>query len=72
MHKRKTAKKMTLNRETLHRLESNELRKVAGQAEAAGSWESDCGFTCGENSCLGVCTLNCSWIPWNCPTRDAQ
>ena len=52
MHKRKTAKKMTLNRETLHRLESNDLRKVAGQAEAAGSWESDCGFTCGENSCL--------------------
>ncbi len=56
--KRRTVKKLTLNKETLHHLEPDELQKAKGQ----GSWESDCWATCGDNSCLGVCTLNCSWL----------
>jgi hypothetical protein len=43
---------------TLHQLEPGDLHKAKG----AGSWESDCAFTCGDNSCLGACTLNCSWL----------
>lgn len=71
MKKFRTPKKLSLHKETLRKLEHNELHRVAGQ-EAAGSWESDCDFTCGQNSCLGACTLNCSWIPWNCPTGGAE
>ena len=57
MNKR-TIKKLALSKETLHQLEPGDLHKAKG----AGSWQSDCDFTCGDNSCLGVCTLNCSWI----------
>jgi hypothetical protein len=63
MNKRKLAKKLVLSKETLRKLEPGELQKAAGQ----GSWESDCQYTCGENSCLGVCTLNCSWL---CGTEE--
>lgn len=72
MNKRKTVKKLHLHKETLRQLEDGELKKAAGRAEAApiagGSWESDCNFTCGRESCLGACTLNCSWLWPFCPT----
>ncbi len=58
MNKRKANKKLVVSKETLSQLEKKDLEKLGG----AGSWQSDCAFTCGDNSCLGVCTLNCSWI----------
>ena len=62
MKRQKIVKKLVLNKETLRKLEPGELQKAAGQ----GSWQSDCAVTCGENSCLGACTLNCSWIIIGC------
>ena len=59
MHKR-PLKKLSLNKETLHGLEARDLEKAKGAA--VPSWASDCGWTCGDDSCLGVCSLNCSWV----------
>lgn len=58
MNKKRSVKKLALGRETLRQLEPDDLHKAQGQ----GSWESDCAFTCGPNSCLGVCSLNCTWV----------
>jgi hypothetical protein len=67
MDKKRSVKKLTLSKETLRQLEPGDLRKANGGAEA-GSWQSDCDFTCGANSCAGVCTANCSWFFPFCPT----
>ena len=66
MNKRRSVKKLTLSRETLHQLQPSDLQKAQGQ----GSWESDCDFTCGVNSCAGICTANCSWFFPFCPTAQ--
>ena len=56
---KKSTRKLTLSKETLHRLEPDELRKMAG---GWTSWNSQCTPTCGPDSCLGVCSLNCSFL----------
>lgn len=65
MQKRKFGKKLSVSKETLRRLVPGELQQVPGGAEAAPlpSAASDCFWgTCGPNSCLRVCSLNCSWL----------
>lgn len=68
MQRRKPGKKLSLNKETLHRLEVSKLREAQGgvqqaPAEPLPSAASDCFWgTCGADSCLGVCSLNCSWV----------
>jgi len=58
MEKRKFAKKLSIHKETLQRLEPGDLQQAAGGT----SWASDCRITCGDDSCLWVCSLNCSWL----------
>lgn len=55
---KRTNKKLAIGRETLKNLEAGQIERAPG----AGSWNSDCALTCGDHSCGGVCTLNCSWI----------
>jgi hypothetical protein len=57
--KQKSAKKLSLNKETLRQLQPEEVEQAAG---AWTSWNSQCTPTCGDNSCLGVCSLNCSFL----------
>jgi hypothetical protein len=57
-------KKLTLNKETLRQLQPGELKNVAGKA-AFPSLDSNCSPTCGPNSCLGLCTFNCSFYVCN-------
>ncbi len=64
MNKRRSNKKLVVNKETLRRLNESELDRMRGAAADLEiiSWASDCLITCGPNSCLRVCTLNCSWL----------
>ena len=59
MKKQKSAKKLNLSKETLRQLQPEEIEQAAG---AWTSWNSQCTPTCGDNSCLGVCSLNCSFL----------
>ncbi len=54
---KKSVKKLALSRETLRHLEQASLHAVGG------AWTSvyTC-FTCGDNSCLSVCTANCGGL----------
>lgn len=67
---KKSAKKLVLHKETLRQLEDPALR-VAGGVElvavaTGGVFEWGCSvvscLTCGRNSCLTACTLNCGGI----------
>lgn len=71
MQKRKLGKKLSVNKETLHHLEASKLVEAQGgargeinqPAQPLPSAASDCFWgTCGANSCVGVCSLNCSWV----------
>jgi len=66
MDKRKMAKKLSIHKETLRQLEPRDLRKAPGGLvfEVFGllSDDSRCYITCGRDSCLGACSLNCSWL----------
>jgi hypothetical protein len=59
MKKHVHAKKLNLNKETLRLLQPAEVEQAAG---AWTSWNSQCTPTCGDDSCLGVCSLNCSFL----------
>ncbi len=61
MNKGKHVKKLRLNKETVRRLEPEELRKAAG-AVTVTSFNSRCIPTCGPESCLGICSGNCSFL----------
>lgn len=59
MNKGKSGKKLRLNKETIRQLQPEELSQAAG---GWTSWNSQCTPTCGPDSCLGVCSLNCSFL----------